>query len=68
MMRGAVNGLDLRFFVYAQDQGLVRRVQVQADDIADVVDLDGSSGDGKRRRKIQIQFASRGQAFIRLLP
>jgi hypothetical protein len=36
--RGAVDDLDLRRFVHAQHQGILRRVQVQADDITDLVD------------------------------
>jgi hypothetical protein len=31
-----VQGLDLRFFIHAQNQSPVRRIQVQADNIADL--------------------------------
>jgi len=36
--RGAVQGLDLGFLVYAQHQRLFRRIQIQPDDVADLVD------------------------------
>ena len=35
---GAVERLNLALFVHAQDQGAVRRVGVEADDVADLVD------------------------------
>ncbi len=34
----AVQCLYLRLFVYAQHHGLVRRIEVQADDVADLLD------------------------------
>ncbi len=36
--RRAVQGLDLALLIDRQDQGLLRRVQVQAGDVADPVD------------------------------
>ena len=38
---GALQGLDLAFFVHAQDHGVVGRVQVQPDDVADFFDEEG---------------------------
>lgn len=34
---GSVKGLDLAFLVHAQNQGLVRRIQIQPDDIAQLL-------------------------------
>jgi hypothetical protein len=36
--RGPVQGLDLGFLVHTQHQRLLRRIQIQPDDVADLVD------------------------------
>ena len=36
--RGPVQGLDLAFLIDREDQRLLRRVEIQADDVADLVD------------------------------
>ena len=36
--RGAIQGLDLGFFIHAEHQRLLRRVQIESDHIADFVD------------------------------
>lgn len=40
-----VQGLDLAFFVHTKDQGVLRGVQVQPDDIPDLFDEKGVGGD-----------------------
>jgi len=36
--RGPVQCLNLALFIYAQNQGTIRRVQIQADDIPHLLD------------------------------
>jgi len=42
---GAFQGLDLGFLVHAEDDGVTRRVEVDADDVADLVDEERVRGD-----------------------
>ena len=42
---GAVQGLDLAFFVHAQDQRLVGRIEVEPHDVADLLDKEGVGGE-----------------------
>jgi hypothetical protein len=42
---GAFQGLDLGFLVHAEDDGVPRRVQVDADDVADLVNEERVGGD-----------------------
>ena len=42
---GALQGLDLAFFVHAQHHGMIGRVQVQPDDVADFFDEEGVIGE-----------------------
>ena len=51
---GAIQRLNLAFFVHAQDQGAVGRVEVEADDVADFVD----------KQRIAAEFE--GSAALRL--
>ena len=40
---GAIQRLDLRFLVDAEHQRVVRRVEIEADDVAHLVDKQGSA-------------------------
>jgi hypothetical protein len=38
---GSVQGLDLRFLIYAKDEGYVGRIEIEAHDVAHVFDKEG---------------------------
>ena len=42
---GALQGLDLALLVNAQDHGMVGRIKVEADDVADLFDEEGVGGE-----------------------
>jgi hypothetical protein len=46
---GAVERLDLRFLINRQNQGFVRRIKVEADDVLNLLDKALVSGEGTVR-------------------
>ena len=53
-----VQGLDLALFVNTEDQGVLRGIQVQADDIPDLLDEKGIGGDFKMPLSMRLQAES----------
>ncbi len=64
----AVQGLDLRLLVDAEHHRLVRRVQVQADDVPDLLDQEGVGGEFERLLPVRLHREGLQPSVERGLP